>query len=132
MKNQNLWNHLPGEDNIQRAEFPNGIIVLTKSNFQSPSVIISGYLNCGSINDPKEKLGLSLFTSFALMRGSVLHRYRKIYNELETVGATLGFGSSIQTTSFGGRSLVEDLPLLLKTLYFNSQFSNPCETNSLI
>ena len=116
MKNQHLWNHLPGEDNIQRAEFPNGIIVLTKSNFQSPSVIISGYLNCGAIEDPKEKLGLSLFTSFSLMRGSVFHRYRKIYNALETAGATLGFGSSIQTTSFGGRSLVEDLPLLLKTL----------------
>lgn len=116
MDHQNLWNHLPGEDNIQRVEFPNGIIVLTKSDFNSPSVILSGYLNCGAIHDPEIKLGLSLFTSFALMRGSVLHSYRKIYNELETVGATLGFGSSIQTTSFGGKSLVEDLPLLLKTL----------------
>lgn len=116
MKNKNLWDHLPGEDNIHRVELPNGIIVLTRSNFQSPSVIISGYLNCGAINDPKDKLGLSLFTSFALMRGSAFHRYRKIYNELETVGASLGFGSSIQTTSFGGKSLVEDLPLLLKTL----------------
>ncbi len=116
MKNQNLWSHLPGEDNIQRVELPNGIILLTKSNFQSPTVIISGYLNCGALHDPKEKLGLSLFTSFALMRGSVFRRYRKIYNELESAGATLGFGSSIQTTSFGGKSLVEDLPLLLKIL----------------
>src|SRR5690606_31805569 len=116
MKNQILWNHLPGEDDIRRVELPNGIIVLTKSDFHSPSVILSGYLNCGAIHDPKEKLGLSLFTSFALMRGSIFHRYRKIYNELETAGATLGFGSSIQTTSFGGKSLVEDLPLLLKTL----------------
>ncbi len=116
MKNQNLWSHLPGEDNIQRVELPNGIILLTKSNFQSPTVIISGYLNCGALHDPKEKLGLSLFTSFALMRGSVFRRYRKKYNELESAGATLGFGSSIQTTSFGGKSLVEDLPLLLKIL----------------
>ncbi|MBE0685061.1 MAG: insulinase family protein [Anaerolineaceae bacterium] len=116
MNNQNLWNHLPGEDSIKRVVLPNGLIVLTKSDFNSPSVIISGYLNSGSIHDPVEKLGLSLFTSYALMRGSVFHRYRRIYNDLETAGATLGFSSSIQSTSFGGKSLVEDLPLLLKTL----------------
>lgn len=116
MKNQNLWNHLPGEDTIHRVALPNGIIVLTKSDFNSPSVVMSGYLNSGSIHDPEEKLGLSLFTSYALMRGSVFHRYRRIYNDLETAGATLGFSSSIQSTSFGGKSLVEDLPLLLKTL----------------
>lgn len=114
--NQNMWNHLPGEDTINRVVLPNGIIVLTKSDFNSPSVVISGYLNSGSIHDPEEKLGLSLFTSYALMRGSVLHRYRRIYNDLETAGATLGFSSSIQSTSFGGKSLVEDLPLLLRTL----------------
>jgi len=116
MNNHNLWDHLPGEDTIKRIVLPNGIIVLTKSDFNSPSVVISGYLNSGSIHDPDEKLGLSLFTSYALMRGSVFHRYRRIYNELESVGATLGISSSIQTTSFGGKSLVEDLPLLLKIL----------------
>ncbi|MBW6473222.1 MAG: insulinase family protein [Anaerolineaceae bacterium] len=116
INNQNMWNHLPGEDSIKRVVLPNGIIVLTKSDFNSPSVVISGYLNSGSIHDQQEKLGLSLFTSYALMRGSVFHRYRRIYNDLETAGATLGFSSSIQSTSFGGKSLVEDLPLLLKTL----------------
>jgi zinc protease len=116
MNNQNMWNHLPGEDSIKRVVLPNDIIVLTKSDFNSPSVVISGYLNSGSIHDPKEKLGLSLFTSYALMRGSIFHRYRRIYNDLETAGAAMGFSSSIQSTSFGGKSLIEDLPLLLNTL----------------
>jgi len=116
MNNQNLWDHLPGADTIRRVVLPNGIIILTKSDFNSPSVVISGYLNSGSIHDPDEKLGLSLYTSYALMRGSVFHRYRRIYNDLESVGASLGISSSIQTTSFGGKSLVEDLPLLLKIL----------------
>jgi zinc protease len=114
--NHTMWNHLPGEDTIHRIELPNGIIVLTKSDFNSPSIVISGYLQCGSIHDPKEKIGLGLFTSYALMRGTVFRRYRRIYNDLETVGATLGFGASIQSTSFGGKALIEDLPLLLKTL----------------
>lgn len=116
MDDNNIWNHLPGEDNIYRTELPNGIVVLSKSDFNSPSIVISGYLQCGAIHDPKEKLGLGLFTSYALMRGSLFRRYRKIYNDLETAAATLGFGASVQTTSFGGKALVEDLPLLLKTL----------------
>jgi zinc protease len=111
-----LWNHLPGEDTINRVELPNGIIVLTKSNFSSPSVVISGYLQCGSIHDPKNKLGLGLFTSYALMRGTVARRFKRIYHDLETAGATLGFGASVQSTSFGGKALVEDLPLIIKTL----------------
>lgn len=113
---ETLWNHLPGEDKISRTELPNGIIVLTKSDFTSPSIVVSGYLQCGAINDPEEKLGLGLFTSYALMRGTVLRRHRKIYNELETAGASLGFGASIQSTNFGGRALAEDLPLLIKTI----------------
>ncbi|MDO9087514.1 MAG: pitrilysin family protein [Anaerolineaceae bacterium] len=116
MNNQTLWNHLPGEDTINRVELPNGITVLTKSDFNSPSFIISGYLQCGSIHDPKEKLGLGLLTSYALMRGTVYRRYRRIYHALETAGATLGFGASVQSTSFGGKALVEDLPLIIKTL----------------
>lgn len=116
MEDHHYWKHLPGEENIHRVELPNGITVLTKSDFNSPSVVISGFIQCGSIHDPEEKRGLSLLTSYALMRGSVLRSHRKIYNDLETVGASLGFGSSIQSTSFGGKSLIEDLPLLIKTL----------------
>ncbi len=116
MSENNLWKHLPGEENIRRVVLENGIIVLTKSEFNSPTVVISGYLLCGAIHDPVDKAGLSLFTSYALMRGTSKSNYKKIYQELESVGATLGFGSSIQSTSFGGRSLVEDFPLLIKTL----------------
>lgn len=110
------WQHLPGENNIFRTVLPNGIIVLTKTNFNSPSVILSGFLQGGSQQDPQEKLGLALFTSIALMRGTKFHKFKKIYNDLESVGSSFGFGASIQTTSFGGKSLVEDLPLLMRTL----------------
>lgn len=110
------WHHLPGENNIFRTVLPNGIIVLTKTNFNSPSVILSGFLQSGSHQDTQDKLGLALFTSISLMRGTKFHKFKKIYDDLESVGASFGFGASVQTTSFGGKSLVEDLPLLMRTL----------------
>ncbi len=110
------WKSLPGPGDITRCVLPNGIILLTRSNFNSPSVVVSGYLPSGSIFDPREKLGLAHFTALALMRGTQKRSFQQIYDALESVGATLGFGASVHNTSFGGRALAEDLPLLLGTL----------------
>jgi zinc protease len=110
------WKTLPGPQDITRSVLPNGIILLTRSNFNSPSVVIHGYLPSGSIFDPREKLGLAYFTSVALMRGTHDHNFQQIYDRLESAGASLGFGASVHNTSFGGRALAEDLPLLLGTL----------------
>jgi zinc protease len=66
--------------------------------------------------DPREKLGLAYFTSLSLMRGTQTYSFHDIYNQLETAGASLGFGASVHTLNFGGRGLVEDLPLLVDLL----------------
>lgn len=110
------WKSLPGPQDITRSVLPNGIILLTRSNFNSPSVVVSGYLPSGSIFDPREKLGLAHFTALALMRGTETRNFQQIYDRLESAGASLGFGASVHNTSFGGRALAEDLPLLLGTL----------------
>ncbi len=110
------WKTLPGPENITRVVLPNGITVMARSNFNSPSVSLSGYLTCGSLMDPAEKLGLAYFSSLALMRGTQHRSFQQIYDSLESVGASLGFSASAYTTSFGGRSLVDDLPLLLDLL----------------
>jgi zinc protease len=107
---------LPGPDDIHREVLPNGITVLARSNFNSPSVSISGFLTVGSIFEGDEKLGLADFVSSALMRGTEGHSFDALYNELEAVGASLGFDAGVHATSFGGRSLVEDLPLILGLL----------------
>jgi zinc protease len=107
---------LPGPRDIHREVLPNGITVLARSNFNSPSVNITGYLPVGSIVESDENLGLADFVSSALMRGTEKHTFDDIYNQLESVGASLGFDSNVHTISFGGRSLVEDLPLLLRLL----------------
>lgn len=109
-------NSLPGPEDIHREVLSNGIAILTRSNFNSPSVSISGYIQTGSLLDPDEKLGLADFATSALLRGTANHSFDSLYNELESVGASLGFDSGLHTTSFSGRALAEDLSLLLGLL----------------
>jgi zinc protease len=107
---------LPNPDNILRTELPNGIVVLARANFNSPSVFMAGYLSAGSLFEPEEKLGLADFTALAMMRGTTRRNFQQIYDALETVGASLGISGGTHSAAFGGRSLAEDLPLLLDLL----------------
>lgn len=107
---------LPGPKDIHRETLPNGITVLTRSNFNSPSVVVSGYFDAGSLFDPDEKLGLADFVTSGLMRGTKKHGFDEIYNILESAGASLGFSTGVHKSGFNGRSLAEDLPLLLNLL----------------
>jgi zinc protease len=106
----------PGPDDVVRVALSNGITILARSSFNSPSISMGGYLSAGSIFETDEKLGLADFVSSSLMRGTSKRSFDAIYNELESVGATMGFDSNVHSTSFGGRSLIEDFPLLLKLL----------------
>ena len=108
--------HLPGPDDIYREVLPNGITILTRSNFNSPSVVITGYFGAGALYDPEDKLGLAEYVSYTLMRGTKSRSFDQIYFALESVGASLGFSSGVHTSGFNGRSLSEDLPLLLSLL----------------
>jgi len=106
----------PGPEDITRTQLPNGIVVLARPNFNSPSVVLNGYLSVGNLFDPDEKLGLAGFTASALMRGTARRSFQEIYEALESVGASLGFNGGTHTTGFGGRALAEDLDLLLAIL----------------
>lgn len=107
---------LPGPQDISRVELPNGITVLVRSNFNSPSFTLNGYLNAGSLYEPDEKLGLSDFATSCLMRGTRTRSFEQVYDALESVGAHLGFSAGTHTTGFSGRALVEDLPLVFDLL----------------
>lgn len=107
---------LPGPQDITRTILPNGITVLTRSNFNSPSVFLGGYLCSGSMFDPDDLLGLANFTALSLMRGTHQSNFQDIYEALESAGASLGLGASVHNVNFGGRALAEDLPMLLRLL----------------
>jgi zinc protease len=107
---------LPGADDITRAVLGNGIVVLARPNFNSPSVVVNGYLNTGSLQDPDDLLGLAGFTAEGLLRGTGQRTFQEIYDLLETAGASLGISGGTHTSGFGGKALTEDLNLLLDLL----------------
>ena len=107
---------IPGTQDIKRKVLSNGITLLARSNFNSASVVVSGYLGAGSLLDPLDKLGLAHFASLSLMRGTQKRDFQQLFNELESTGASLGFGASVHNINLGGRCLAEDLPILVNIL----------------
>lgn len=107
---------LPGAHDITRTQLSNGITLLVRSNFNTLSVSIAGYLQAGSLYDTEEKLGLSDFTTSTLMRGTKTQTFQDIFDTLESMGANLGISSGAHTAGFGGKSLIDDLPTLLQIL----------------
>jgi zinc protease len=107
---------LPGPEDIVRRELPNGTIVLYRPNMHSLSVVITGYLSAGAIFEPDDKLGLAGFTALALMRGTAQHDFQRIYDGLESNGASLGIDGGTHSIGFYGHALAEDLDLLTGTL----------------
>jgi len=112
----NIHSNLPGPETITRSELSNGIVLLVRQNAVSHSVVLSGYLSAGSYLDPEDKLGLAHFSALGITRGTARQDFQAFHDTIESVGASLGFGASVHTTGFGGRSLKEDLPLILGLL----------------
>ena len=50
------------------------------------------------------------------MRGTESRTFQEIYDSLEAIGSSLGISSGAHTSGFGGKSLAEDLPMLLEIL----------------
>lgn len=113
---KNMSNSYPSKETIHRYELANGIILLVYENFASQSVVIDGALRTGALAESADKAGLASLTAALLMRGTEANDMDTIYEQLESVGASLGVSSGFTTTEFGGGGLVEDIDLLLGLL----------------
>lgn len=107
---------LPGPDSVLRRELSNGIVILAKENFSSPSVVISGYLVAGSLGETRQDAGLAHLTSQALMRGTKERSFNQIFESIESIGARLSIGAGTHITLVQGKALAEDLDVLLDLL----------------
>jgi len=106
-------NPIPGPDDIARRELPNGLVVLARENFTAQSVVIAGALPAGAIFDAPEQAGRAAFTAEALLYGTQRRDFEAIHEALEGIGADLSFDSGVHRVGLSGKSLAEDLPLLL-------------------
>ncbi len=107
---------LPCAANIAQFELANGVRIFVYENFNSPAVVINGYLLSGSLDETRENAGLAGFVSDCLMRGTKQFSYEQIFEQTEAIGAGLNVSSGMYTTSFSGKSLVEDLPFMMSLL----------------
>lgn len=104
---------LPGPHDIFRRELANGIVVLARENFTSPSVVVDADLRVGALWHGRDKAGLSDFAAAALMRGTERHTFEEIYELIESAGASLSVSGGTHTSGFYIKCLAEDLDLLL-------------------
>ncbi|MCC7360017.1 MAG: insulinase family protein [Anaerolineales bacterium] len=105
---------LPGPETITRQVLPNGITVLAYENFTSPSVVVDSDLRTGALWESRAQAGLAGFTAAALMRGTERSSFDEIYDAIESAGAALSVSAGTHTSGFYGKSLAEDLPLILE------------------
>ncbi len=107
---------LPGPETIHRCVLSNGITVLARENFTSESVVISGYLSVGSLDEEPEQGGVAYLTAQGLMRGTINRSFQDIFETIESIGARIAFAAGTHTTRVFGKALAEDLPLLLEVI----------------
>lgn len=99
-----------------RYELPNGMVALVQRNATAPTVSVYGEVRVGAANEPPEKNGLSAFTGAALIRGAGHRTFQEIVARTEAVGASVNAGGRMHSTGFAGRSLNEDVALILEIL----------------
>lgn len=90
--------------------------VLVRENFTSPSVVVNGLLRVGAVDDPADQAGLASFAADCLMRGTQRRTFQQIYEEIESIGASVDVGGGLNTAGFGAKSLAEDLPTVIDIL----------------
>ncbi len=79
-------------------------------------MVVEGYLLAGSLDEPVELPGLASFTAGMLGRGTRRRSFAEINETVESVGASVGFGTDRHLISFSTKSLAEDLDLVLDVL----------------
>lgn len=106
----------PNSKTIERHVLSNGMIVLLYQNPNAKTAVIEGGLWAGAVGESAENGGTASMVASSLMRGTANRTFEQIYDELEGVGASLGFGSGYQMSEYSAESLPEDLDLLLDIL----------------
>ncbi len=99
-----------------RHTLPNGMVALILQNTNSPTVSVRGDVRVGSAHEHDDQAGIAVLTGGALIRGTERRTFQQIVSETEERGATVNAGGGVHSSGFGGRSLSEDLPLVLEIL----------------
>lgn len=99
-----------------RYVLPNGMVALIQHNPSTPTVSVIGEVRIGAVHERAEQSGVAVLTGAALIRGAGERSFQQIVAETEERGCSVNAGGGLHTSGFGGKALVEDLPLVLSIL----------------
>lgn len=99
-----------------RHVLPNGMVALIQRNASTPTVSVLGEVRVGAAHEPAQQAGVAVLTGAALIRGAGQRSFQQIVAETEERGCSVNAGGGLHSSSFGGKTLVEDLPLVLSIL----------------
>lgn len=99
-----------------RHVLANGMVALIQRNPSTPTVSVRGEVRAGSVHEEPAQGGLAAFTGAALIRGAGERSFQQIVSETEERGCSVSAGGGLHSSGFGGKALVEDLPLILAIL----------------
>ncbi len=98
---------------FERAELPNGIVVLGQPRPADPTVVVRVRLEAGAVSDPVDRGGLAAFTARMLPRGTARGSFEEFNQATDALGATVGVEAGRHFAEVAIRCLREDLPALL-------------------
>ena len=113
MLKRNLKTTLPSAHNVTRTRLDNGMTVLVYENHNVQSVVVTGSLRAGAIYEDTALGGLASMTAGALLRGTANYTFDNLHTTLEDIGADVDFQTGKFKVGFNGKSLAEDLSVIL-------------------
>lgn len=93
-----------------------GFTLVVQEVPESGTVAISGSLNAGGRFDPAGKRGVADITASMLDKGTTARSKLAVAQTLETIGSTIGFGSTWAYTNFTANAVASQLPVTLDLL----------------
>src|SRR5258708_30062845 len=105
----------PARD-IQRAELPNGVVVVTEKMPHVRSVSVGIWLASGSRAESRERNGIAHFIEHMVFKGTHRRTAEQIAQSVDSVGGMLDAFTAKEMTCFNAKVLDEHLPVAVDVL----------------
>jgi predicted Zn-dependent peptidase len=105
----------PARD-IQQANLPNGVTIVTERMPQVRSVSAGIWLNSGSRAEPAERNGIAHFIEHMVFKGTRKRTAEQIAQSVDSVGGMLDAFTAKEMTCFNAKVLDEHLPVAVDVL----------------
>src|SRR6266852_3278846 len=101
---------------IQRAELPNGVMIVTEKMPHVRSVSVGIWLATGSRAEPSERNGIAHFIEHMVFKGTRKRTAEEIAQSVDSVGGMLDAFTGKEMTCFNAKVLDEHLPVAVDVL----------------